>query len=80
MGGFEEQLTLMTRQQWNTLQAGSIIKTKAGTLRKVLKISKIHSNVCITLDKVKGEGITVYVVGDKYLFDKLPLRLKEQLN
>jgi hypothetical protein len=65
----------MTKEQWFSLKPGSVIRgKKSKRLRLVVNVNRFGA---ITIIRASGSGTTVYVTGDKYLFEPTGWKLKE---
>lgn len=66
----------MTSEEWSSLRAGDVISNVHGTNWRVV-LSVKNGSIKLPSDRDWGhKGYTVYCRGDKYLFKKVPLKIK----
>lgn len=68
----------MTREEWNTLEAGSVVSNLSGTnWRVVIEASNRSKSIVLPSDRDWNHtGRTTYCSGDKYLFKLVPVRIR----
>jgi hypothetical protein len=67
----------MTVTAWVLLRQGSIILSKR--TKKPRMVISANKFGCVTLEKISGDGITVYCTGDRYLFLPTGMIIKQEI-